>query len=183
MSDDNKQKEPVEEKKTLDELKNSKVESPEDLQKLLDSLAGSGSNNVKKIAIINRLFPNIFVNLLFYVVFILILTIACEGLFNVFEYDSLYKLIIFSLIFSVIDTLVRDLLYSKLPFVVITTFGLALLLVTFVSAIIPAYLIPGLDVRNFGIFLVYLVIVMLFKTIVTNYLSKIVRKRMFKKKK
>ena len=61
----NKNKKTKQEKPELKDFNKISIESPEDLQKLLDSLMGSGGDNkkVKKIGLINRLFPNIFVNL------------------------------------------------------------------------------------------------------------------------
>ena len=107
-------------------------------------ITGKGKK-IKKIGLINRLFPNIFVNLLFYMVFIALITIALQGYLNLFTYDYVYKLIIFIIGFGIIDTLGRDLLYSKLPFVVITSFGLVILLLTAGSSIGLIYLIPGLE--------------------------------------
>ncbi len=181
MKQDEKEKDHLEEQKTLEEIKNIKVESPEDVQKLLDSLMGSGNKNVKKITLVNRLFPNILVNLLFYTVFILIMTIACEGMLNIFEYDNLYKLVIFSCIFACIDTLGRDLLYSKCPFIVFASFGIVLVILSIVAAVVPAYLIPGLVVNNFGMFMLYIIIVMIFKTVVTNYLKPHIGKKFINK--
>ena len=133
--DENKKKEVKEneqekEIKSIDEIE---INSPEELQELLDKLSGSGKKDgkkVKKIGIVNRLFPNVFVNLLFYVVLTSLITIALQGYLDLFVYDEFYKLIIFMITFSIIDTLGRDLLYSKLPFVVITSFGLVILLLT-----------------------------------------------------
>jgi hypothetical protein len=153
-----------ESQKELKDFDSIKVNSPEELQELLDKLAGSGvkGKKIKKIGLINRLFPNIFVNLLFYMVFIALITIALQGYLNLFTYDYVYKLIIFIIGFGIIDTLGRDLLYSKLPFVVITSFGLVILLLTAGSSIGLIYLIPGLEIRSFGIFALYIFILMVF---------------------
>ena len=162
-----------ESQKELKDFDSIKVNSPEELQELLDKLAGSGvkGKKIKKIGLINRLFPNIFVNLLFYMVFIALITIALQGYLNLFTYDYVYKLIIFIIGFGIIDTLGRDLLYSKLPFVVITSFGLVILLLTAGSSIGLIYLIPGLEIRSFGIFALYIFILRVFRMIITKYIG------------
>lgn len=170
--------------KEMKEFDSIEVNSPEELQELLDKLSGSGvkGKKVKKIGLINRLFPNIFVNLLFYVVLITLITIALQGYLDLFTYDNIYKLIIFIIAFGIIDTLGRDLLYSKLPFVVITSFGLVILLLTAGSSIGLIYLIPGLEIRSFGIFALYILILMVFRMIITKYLGSKLHPY-FKKKK
>ena len=160
-------------KPELKDFQKIDVESPEDMQKLLDSLLGSGGNDkkVKKIGLVNRLFPNIFVNLLFYILFIALITFALQGYLHLFKYDEIYKLVIFIVAFGIIDTLGRDLLYSKIPFVVITSFGLVILLLTVLSSIGLVYIIPGLEIDNIGMYAIYLLILMVFRLIITNYLS------------
>ncbi len=186
---DKKQEESVEdeekqEKPELKRLDSIRIDSPEDLQKLLDRLSGSGVNGkkVKKIGLINRLFPNIFVNLLFYLVIYSLITVAVQGYLNLFNFDHFYKLIIFMVSFGLIETLGRDILYSKLPFVVITSFGLVLLLLTVLSAIGIAYIIPGFSIRSFGIFAVYILILLVFRTVITNYVESRFRPYLRKKK-
>lgn len=165
-------------KPELKDFAKIKVESPEDMQKLLDSLLGSGNDNkhVKKIGLINRLFPNIFINLLFYMILIALITFAAEGYLNLFEYEKLNRLIIFIGAFGIIDTLGRDLLYSKMPFVVITSLGLVILLLTVLSSIGLAYIIPDFGIKSFGAYVIYIITYMVFRLVITNYLSPIVHK-------
>lgn len=187
---DEKEDEVQEEKQELKDLNSIEINSPEELQELLDRLGGSGNNGsgkkIRKIGIVNRLFPNIFVNLLFYVGFIVLLTLAIEGYLDLFEYDHFYKLLIYAFGFAIIETLGRDLLYSKIPFVVITSFGLVILVLTAISSIGVSLLIPGFQIKNYGLFVLYLAIILTFRMIITNYLSKLLhpyfRKKMLKKK-
>lgn len=186
---DEKEDEVQEEKQELKDLNSIEINSPEELQELLDRLGGSGNNGsgkkIRKIGIVNRLFPNIFVNLLFYVGFIVLLTLAIEGYLDLFEYDHFYKLLIYAFGFAIIETL-GDLLYSKIPFVVITSFGLVILVLTAISSIGVSLLIPGFQIKNYGLFVLYLAIILTFRMIITNYLSKLLhpyfRKKMLKKK-
>ena len=184
LEEKDKQNEEETEKIEMKTFESIDVNSPEELQELLDKLAGSGvkGKKIKKIGIINRLFPNIFVNLLFYVALTSLITIALQGYLDLFVYDEFYKLIIFMIAFSIIDTLGRDLLYSKLPFVVITSFGLVILLLTSVSSIGIAYLIPGLEIRSLGIFALYIFILMVFRTFITKYLGSKLHPYFMKKK-
>lgn len=193
MQNEEKEKDQQEKnnKTELKDFNNIEINSPEELQELLDRLAGSGDNGtgkkIKKIGIVNRLFPNIFVNLLFHIIFITLLTFALQGYLGVFEYDAFYKLLIFGVTFSIIDTLGRDLLYSKVPFIVLTSFGIVILLLTGISSLGVAFLIPGFEIKSYGLYILYVVVILVFRTIITNYLSKLLhpyfRKKMLNKKK
>lgn len=180
----NKNKKTKQEKPELKDFNKISIESPEDLQKLLDSLMGSGGDNkkVKKIGLINRLFPNIFVNLLFYMLFITLITFALQGYLHLFNYDEIYKLILFIVGFGIIDTLGRDFLYSKIPFVVITSFGFVILLLSVISSIGLIYVIPGLDIQSIGMYIIYILVVLIFRLIITNYLSPMIHWHFIKKK-
>lgn len=191
MHEEEKREDEAKEAKT--ELKNFdsiEVNSPEELQELLDRLGGSGDNGsgkkIRKIGIVNRLFPNPIFNILFYIVLTTILTIATQGYLNIFEYDHFYKLLIFVLGFASIDTLGRDVLYSKIPFVVITSFGLVILVLSILSSIGMIFIVPGFEVKSYGLFILYLVIILTSRLIITNYLSKKLHpyfhKKMLKKK-
>lgn len=181
---DKETKEESEEKPELKDFDSIEVNSPEELQELIDKLAGSGKSGkkIRKIGLVNRLFPNIFINLLFYIFFTALITVAVQGYLHLFTYDELYKLIIFIIGFGIVDTLGRDLLYSKVPFVVITSFGIVILLLTSLSALGIAFAIPGLEIRSFGIFALYIFILMVFRMIITKYVGSKLQPY-FKKKK
>lgn len=190
MSEAKREDETKETKTELKDFDSIEVNSPEELQELLDRLGGSGDNGsgkkIRKIGIVNRLFPNPLINLLFYIVFITILTVAIQGYLKIFNYDYFYKLFIFAIGFAVIDTLGRDVLYSKIPFVVITSFGSVILILTILSALGMIFLIPEFEVKSYGLFVLYLAIILIFRLIITSYLSKKLhpyfRKKMLKKK-
>lgn len=176
-----KKQEEKQEKKTLEELE---INSPEELQELLDKLSGSGNNGdkkVKKIGIVNRLFPNVFVNLLFYVALYLIITLAIQGYFGIFLYKNFYELLIYVLIFSVLDTLGKDLLYSKVPFIVLTSFGIVLLIWSVACSLVPIILLPNIDVLSNMWYALYLVIILVVRLVVTQYVSRIRLKAIHKK--
>lgn len=176
MLDDKEKEQKEENEKEKKELKNIEINSPEELQELLDSLAGSGKNSekkVKKIALVNRLFPNIFVNLLFYIVLFVLITLAIQGYLGVFSYKSFYELLIFIAIFSVADTLIKDLLYSKIPFVVLTSFGIVLLLTTVVSCLGALWITPNLYIQSNSYFILYIAIILIVRTILTQYLTRV----------
>ena len=176
MLDDKEKEQKEENEKEKKELKNIEINSPEELQELLDSLAGSGKNSekkVKKIALVNRLFPNIFVNLLFYIVLFVLITLAIQGYLGVFAYKSFYELLIFIAIFSVADTLIKDLLYSKIPFVILTSFGIVLLLTTVVSCLGALWITPNLYIQSNSYFILYIAIILIVRTILTQYLTRV----------
>ena len=188
LEDKEKEQKKDEEKsqeKEKKELGDIEINSPEELQELLDNLAGSGKNpdkKIKKIALVNRLFPNIFINLLFYIILFILITLAFQGYLGVFSYKAFYELLIFAALFSVADTLIKDLLYSKIPFVVITSFGIVILLLTSLSALGIAFVIPGLEIRSFGIFALYIFILMVFRMIITKYVGSKLQPYFRKKK-
>ena len=174
---EDKEKEQKEEKeKEKKDFKNIEINSPEELQELLDSLAGSGKNSdkkVKKISLVNRLFPNIFVNLLFYAALFILITLAIQGYLKVFSYNAFYELLIFAFIFSVADTLIKDLLYSKIPFVVITSFGIVLFLTTVLCCLCSLWIIPNLYIQSTSYFILYVAIILIVRTILTQYLTRV----------
>lgn len=179
LEDKEKEQKKDEEKsqeKEKKELRDIEINSPEELQELLDNLAGSGKNpdkKVKKIALVNRLFPNIFINLLFYIMLFILITLAFQGYLGVFSYEAFYELLIFATLFSVADTLIKDLLYSKIPFVVITSFGIVLLLTTVVSCLGALWITPNLYIKSNSYFILYVAVVLIVRTILTQYLTRV----------
>lgn len=179
LEDKEKEQKKDEEKsqeKEKKELRDIEINSPEELQELLDNLAGSGKNpdkKIKKIALVNRLFPNIFVNLLFYIMLFILITLAFQGYLGVFSYKAFYELLIFAALFSVADTLIKDLLYSKIPFVVITSFGIVLLLTTVASCLGALWIIPNLYIKSNSYFILYVAVVLIVRTVLTQYLTRV----------
>lgn len=179
LEDKEKEQKKDEEKsqeKEKKELRDIEINSPEELQELLDNLAGSGKNpdkKVKKIALVNRLFPNIFINLLFYIMLFILITLAFQGYLGVFSYKAFYELLIFAALFSVADTLIKDLLYSKIPFVVITSFGIVLLLTTVASCLGALWITPNLYIKSNSYFILYVAVVLIVRTILTQYLTRV----------
>lgn len=179
LEDKEKEQKKDEEKsqeKEKKELGDIEINSPEELQELLDNLAGSGKNpdkKVKKIALVNRLFPNIFINLLFYIMLFILITLAFQGYLGVFSYKAFYELLIFATLFSVADTLIKDLLYSKIPFVVITSFGIVLLLTTVASCLGALWITPNLYIKSNSYFILYVAVVLIVRTILTQYLTRV----------
>lgn len=179
LEDKEKEQKKDEEKsqeKEKKELGDIEINSPEELQELLDNLAGSGKNpdkKVKKIALVNRLFPNIFINLLFYIMLFILITLAFQGYLGVFSYEAFYELLIFATLFSVADTLIKDLLYSKIPFVVITSFGIVLLLTTVASCLGALWITPNLYIKSNSYFILYVAVVLIVRTILTQYLTRV----------
>lgn len=179
LEDKEKEQKKDEEKsqeKEKKELGDIEINSPEELQELLDNLAGSGKNpdkKVKKIALVNRLFPNIFINLLFYIMLFILITLAFQGYLGVFSYKAFYELLIFAALFSVADTLIKDLLYSKIPFVVITSFGIVLLLTTVASCLGALWITPNLYIKSNSYFILYVAVVLIVRTILTQYLTRV----------
>lgn len=165
-----------EEKNEKKDLGDIEINSPEELQELLDRLAGSGKSNgknVKKIGIVNRLFPNIFVNLLFYVGLYLVITLAMQGYFQIFIYKNFYELLLFTVMFSVLDTLIKDLLYSKIPFIVLTSFGIVILITTVITSFGSLWIIPNLLVQSTSYFILYISIILIVRTVITHYLTRV----------
>ena len=179
LEDKEKEQKKDEEKsqeKEKKELGDIEINSPEELQELLDNLAGSGKNpdkKVKKIALVNRLFPNIFINLLFYIMLFILITLAFQGYLGVFSYEAFYELLIFATLFSVADTLIKDLLYSKIPFVVITSFGIVLLLTTVASCLGALWITPNLYIKSNSYFILYVAVVLIVRTVLTQYLTRV----------
>lgn len=179
LEDKEKEQKKDEEKsqeKEKKELGDIEINSPEELQELLDNLAGSGKNpdkKIKKIALVNRLFPNIFINLLFYIMLFILITLAFQGYLGVFSYKAFYELLIFAALFSVADTLIKDLLYSKIPFVVITSFGIVLLLTTVASCLGALWITPNLYIKSNSYFILYVAVVLIVRTILTQYLTRV----------
>lgn len=179
LEDKEKEQKKDEEKsqeKEKKELRDIEINSPEELQELLDNLAGSGKNpdkKIKKIALVNRLFPNIFINLLFYIMLFILITLAFQGYLSVFSYKAFYELLIFAALFSVADTLIKDLLYSKIPFVVITSFGIVLLLTTVASCLGALWITPNLYIKSNSYFILYVAVVLIVRTILTQYLTRV----------
>lgn len=179
LEDKEKEQKKDEEKsqeKEKKELRDIEINSPEELQELLDNLAGSGKNpdkKIKKIALVNRLFPNIFINLLFYIMLFILITLAFQGYLGVFSYKAFYELLIFAALFSVADTLIKDLLYSKIPFVVITSFGIVLLLTTVASCLGALWITPNLYIKSNSYFILYVAVVLIVRTILTQYLTRV----------
>ena len=179
LEDKEKEQKKDEEKsqeKEKKELRDIEINSPEELQELLDNLAGSGKNpdkKIKKIALVNRLFPNIFINLLFYIMLFILITLAFQGYLGVFSYKAFYELLIFAALFSVADTLIKDLLYSKIPFVVITSFGIVLLLTTVASCLGALWITPNLYIKSNSYFILYVAVVLIVRTVLTQYLTRV----------
>ena len=176
LEDKEKEQKDESTEKEKKEFKDIEINSPEELQELLDNLAGSGKGSgkkVKKIALVNRLFPNIFVNLLFYIILFMLITLAIQGYLGVFSYDAFYELLIFTFIFSVADTLIKDLLYSKIPFVVITSFGIVLFLTTVISCLGALWITPNLYIQSNSYFILYVAIILIVRTILTQYLTRV----------
>ena len=176
MLEDKEKEQKKDEEKEKKVLGDIEINSPEELQELLDNLAGSGKNpdkKVKKIALVNRLFPNIFINLLFYIMLFILITLAFQGYLGVFSYEAFYELLIFATLFSVADTLIKDLLYSKIPFVVITSFGIVLLLTTVASCLGALWITPNLYIKSNSYFILYVAVVLIVRTILTQYLTRV----------
>ena len=103
----------------------------------------------------------------------ILITLAFQGYLGVFSYEAFYELLIFATLFSVADTLIKDLLYSKIPFVVITSFGIVLLLTTVASCLGALWITPNLYIKSNSYFILYVAVVLIVRTILTQYLTRV----------
>ncbi len=163
-------------------LDNIDINSVEELQELLNNLAGSPKGDgkkTKKISLISRIVKNPIINFLIYLAINMSLTVAIDGYLHVFTKDAFYMILLYSFGFTLLDILIREILYWKIPFVVIGTFGLLTLATSICSMLFTQWVLPGISFNEIGRVILYIVILIVARFFLARYLTNYIMKHKY----
>lgn len=180
-----KQKPKDKEKKDKVDPENEYIEfdSPEDLQKFLESLKNrTPEKKTRVIGLSSRIIANFYLNAIFFLGLNSLISLALIGYLDLVNYKSFWQLIIFIISFTVIEVILKDILYRKFPYFIFATMGIILLMISIFSILIPLFVIPGLEFISTDKLILYLIGLLVTRTMITQYLIQQKRKKIMSQK-
>lgn len=158
-------------------------DSPEDLQRFLNDL--SDNEKIKKRQIIgftNRLVKNMYLNLLLFLALNTTLIFAIDGYLDLIKHESTLSLLYFSVMFTVIEVVLKEILYRYFPALIFMTIGVIIIIVYVIALVIPLLVIKDFSFKNVSSFIFFFLIFSIIRTMITQYIIQRKRLKITRKK-
>lgn len=168
MNDDKQNKEPNE-----NEDKDP-FSDEEEFKKMLNSIIESQTGkkgNTKIVIFSNRIFKNIFLDFFFIFILNFFLFLGMEGLFKIYQYDNMIHYLIYISAFTVIEYLIKNLMFKLTPSLILKSLGTINLLITTISISISlygSYLLFNMGIESTLEFIITLIIILILRSIVCS---------------
>ena len=159
--------------------------APEDLKKFIEELKNRYNLDEENIRIvkIERRKPSpkqILLSCLFSYLSDFILIISLNGYLGFAPY-KFFRLLLFSVIFSTTEILIRELMMKYYPKLMFYSFGTILFPITITALIFAWWVTPGLQVDSYNNLVVFFIIFLILRVIINFLLMKRNRDKMFRK--
>ncbi len=155
----------------------------EEFKKMLDSLIESETGqkgNTRVLIFSNRLFKNIIFDFFFILILNMFLFVGTDGLFQIYQYETMWHFLIYVGAFSVCEYLLKTIMYKfGLP-LVLKSLGTINLLITVLSVggcLYGSYLLFNIGLESFAKFAITLVAILIIRsTLCSNIRMKLMKR-------
>lgn len=159
--------------------------TPEDLKKFIEELKDRYNIDEENIRIvkIERRKPNpkqILLSFLFSYFSDFILIISLNGYLGFAPYEF-FRILLFSVIFSTTEILIRELMMKYYPKLMFYSFGTILFPITITALIFAWWVTPGLKADSYNNLVVFFIIFLILRVVINFLLMKRNRDKMFRK--
>lgn len=191
MDEDKKEKNEVEKKEESESEKKESRKTPEDIEKemqqMLEDLSeqmGVDKSQIRVVSVNNtkRSFKVILFEALYYIIANCLLLLGLSGYIKWCD-AKWYELIFFSLMFSGIEILLRNLIYIAFKKTIIQSFGLIFVLAPLVAIVVCIFIPFIVNVDYIVRYLIVCVILLIVREFIKKYSVDFYRRHLAKKKK
>ncbi len=183
---ENKDKKKKNKDKNKENQDNNEIKfSPEELSNLIEELKEKyniGDENIR-IVKVERKKPNlkrVLISFLLSYFFDFILIISLNGYLAFAPYDF-WRLLLFSIIFSTSEILIRELMMKYYPKLMFNSFGLILIPITILALIFAWWVTPGLVTDSTNDLILFFIIFFILRLVINFMLMRRNRDKMFRK--
>lgn len=170
-------------KKTEENEDNDPFTDEEEFKKMLDSLIESetGQKGSTRVLVFgNRIFKNIIFDFLFILILNMFLFVGTDGLFQIYQYEKIWHLLIYVGAFTTFEYFFKTIMYKfGLP-LVLKSLGTINLLITVLSiggCLYGSYLSFNMGLDSFAKFAITLVAILIIRSTLTSNIRMKLMKR------
>ena len=161
-------------------------DSLEDLMKQFEKLSGDNQRpkNVKVINFPQRLSNNIYLNSLYVMLINIMIIFSFLGYTKVVYYQSILDVLLYALIFSVVEIFIKEVTYYYFPMIIFKSLGSILLAMTVLSFLVADVALKNITFISTSALVFFIVVFLVIRSTITNIIaSKRIEKLIFGRKK
>lgn len=161
-------------------------DSLEDLMNQFEKLSGDNQRpkNVKVINFPQRLSNNIYLNSLYVMLINIVIIFSFLGYTKVVYYQSILDVLLYALIFSVVEIFIKEVTYYYFPMIIFKSLGSILLAITVLSFLVADVALKNITFISTSALVFFIVVFLVIRSTITNIIaSKRIEKLIFGRKK
>ncbi|MGI6758355.1 MAG: hypothetical protein ACOX40_00975 [Bacilli bacterium] len=161
-------------------------DSLEDLMNQFEKLSGDNQRpkNVKVINFPQRLSNNIYLNSLYVMLINIVIIFSFLGYTKVVYYQSILDVLLYALIFSVVEIFIKEVTYYYFPMIIFKSLGSILLAMTVLSFLVADVALKNITFISTSALVFFIVVFLVIRSTITNIIaSKRIEKLIFGRKK
>ncbi len=161
-------------------------DSLEDLMNQFEKLSGDNQRpkNVKVINFPQRLSNNIYLNSLYVMLINIVIIFSFLGYTKVVYYQSILDVLLYALIFSVVEIFIKEVTYYYFPMIIFKSLGSILLAMTVLSFLVADVALKNITFISTSALVFFIVVFLVIRSTITNIIaSKRIEKLVFGRKK
>jgi hypothetical protein len=161
-------------------------DSLEDLMKQFEKPSGDNQRpkNVKVINFPQRLSNNIYLNSLYVMLINIVIIFSFLGYTKVVYYQSILDVLLYALIFSVVEIFIKEVTYYYFPMIIFKSLGSILLAMTVLSFLVADVALKNITFISTSALVFFIVVFLVIRSTITNIIaSKRIEKLIFGRKK
>lgn len=161
-------------------------DSLEDLMKQFEKPSGDNQRpkNVKVINFPQRLSNNIYLNSLYVMLINIMIIFSFLGYTKVVYYQSILDVLLYALIFSVVEIFIKEVAYYYFPMIIFKSLGSILLAMTVLSFLVADVALKNITFISTSALVFFIVVFLVIRSTITNIIaSKRIEKLIFGRKK
>lgn len=161
-------------------------DSLEDLMNQFEKLSGDNQRpkNVKVINFPQRLSNNIYLNSLYVMLINIMIIFSFLGYTKVVYYQSILDVLLYALIFSVVEIFIKEVTYYYFPMIIFKSLGSILLAMTVLSFLVADVALKNITFISTSALVFFIVVFLVIRSTITNIIaSKRIEKLIFGRKK
>lgn len=161
-------------------------DSLEDLMKQFEKPSGDNQRpkNVKVINFPQRLSNNIYLNSLYVMLINIMIIFSFLGYTKVVYYQSILDVLLYALIFSVVEIFIKEVTYYYFPMIIFKSLGSILLAMTVLSFLVADVALKNITFISTSALVFFIVVFLVIRSTITNIIaSKRIEKLIFGRKK
>lgn len=161
-------------------------DSLEDLMNQFEKLSGDNQRpkNVNVINFPQRLSNNIYLNSLYVMLINIMIIFSFLGYTKVVYYQSILDVLLYALIFSVVEIFIKEVTYYYFPMIIFKSLGSILLAMTVLSFLVADVALKNITFISTSALVFFIVVFLVIRSTITNIIaSKRIEKLIFGRKK